>query len=236
MTTPTTSTGHGADMAAEIKRLADWLGDVRVMASRERASREEVNAAASCLHAAIDEMAEALRISRQSEKEAWRYKDELEGDLRAALASCEKQGEPVADGVHTITEAQVAQLEMAAEGVEAIARKRMPQVSDAIVPVRTINDAARLAKAAHSRIRVVIDCLDLNKRAAQPADAGGPDARHVVREAVAEVYHIHHAGPNSDSYATIRLLHRGDSQWDLQVRANDKLYTAPPSGATNGEG
>lgn len=50
MTTP-------EDLAAQAKSLADALGDVRVMASRDRATREEVNEAARDLHAAIDALA-----------------------------------------------------------------------------------------------------------------------------------------------------------------------------------
>lgn len=50
-----------AEMSAEIKRLADWYGDVRVMASRGRATRAEVNEAAAGLHAAIGLLEAAAR-------------------------------------------------------------------------------------------------------------------------------------------------------------------------------
>lgn len=43
-------------------------------------------AANEALRAHLESREEELRISRQSEREAWRYKDELEGDLTASQA------------------------------------------------------------------------------------------------------------------------------------------------------
>lgn len=45
-------------------------------------------------------------------------------------------------------------------------------------------------------------------------------------EPVAEVYYISHAGTEEDSYATVRLLHRGISTWDLKVREGSYLTLA----------
>lgn len=55
-----------AALAAEAKSLADWLGDVRIMASRERATRTEVNDAADELHAAIDQLAALASQAREA--------------------------------------------------------------------------------------------------------------------------------------------------------------------------
>lgn len=60
----TTTTTPAAVLAAEIRRLAAPHGDLRVMAWRDRATREEVHASAAELNAAIDrlwEMAEGAQ-------------------------------------------------------------------------------------------------------------------------------------------------------------------------------
>jgi hypothetical protein len=76
------------------------------------------------------------------------------------------QAQPeVPAGMYLISEDQLAQLEMAADGMDAIANKMMPPIDEVIRPVRTINDAARLAKIAGNRVHNVVSCLDLNDKA-----------------------------------------------------------------------
>ncbi|WP_377153280.1 hypothetical protein ACFJIX_17835 [Roseateles sp. UC29_93] len=98
--------------------------------------------------------------------------------IRAALESAAPSAaEPVGlpEGFMLISQQQVVALEQAEIGMRAIAVKQR-QMGDVIEPVRTINDAAKIAKVATDRVYNVIHCLDLN--AAPPAPSA-TSAAHV---------------------------------------------------------
>jgi hypothetical protein len=82
--------------------------------------------------------------------------EELEGRVKV-----------VPEGFMLISDQQIVALEQAEIGMRAIAVKQR-QVGDVIEPVRTINDAAKIAKVAADRVYNVIHCLDLNAAAPTP--------------------------------------------------------------------
>lgn len=85
---------------------------------------------------------------------------------RAALSQPAPSPQPaVPVGFSLISDDQIAALELAALSMQAIADKQR-LVGDVIEPVRTINDAAKIAKVASHRIANVLSCLDLNEAGA----------------------------------------------------------------------
>jgi hypothetical protein len=71
-----TKSPNPAALAAEIRRLTDVYGDTRVMASRDRATREEVNADAEILHAEIAQL-QTLADDAESSRDFYKRRVDL---------------------------------------------------------------------------------------------------------------------------------------------------------------